>query len=89
MSRCCLEPRWFIGDPTLLARGNIIAFQGKSCEVLVNSAGWRLPCRSGPRVLSLPGQFVGDPASLVRDNILSVLGLAHLNPPSMLCKSKS
>ncbi len=55
----------------------------KSCGVLVNSAGWRLPCRSGPpvdgpkdpwpRVLSLPGRFVGDPASLARDNILRFL----------------
>ncbi len=23
MSRCCLEPRWFVGDPTSLARGNM------------------------------------------------------------------
>ncbi len=23
VSRCCLEPRWFVGDPTLLARDNI------------------------------------------------------------------
>ncbi len=50
----------------------------KSCGVLVNSAGCRLSCRSGPpvdrpkdpwlRVLSLPGRFVGDPASLACDN---------------------
>ncbi len=46
---------------------------------LVNSAGWRLPRRSGPpvdgpkdlwsRVLSPPGRFVGDPAPLARDSI--------------------
>ncbi len=46
---------------------------------MFKSAGWRLPCRSGPpvdgpkdpwpHVLSLPERFVGDPASLARDNI--------------------
>ncbi len=50
---------------------------------MVNSAGWRLPCRSGPLVdgpkdpwpgvLSLPGRFVGDPTSLARDNIYGYL----------------
>ncbi len=60
-----------------------------TCLFLVNSAGWRLPCRSGPpvdgpkdpwpRVLSLPGRFVGDPASLSRDNILCTYILCMCN----------
>ena len=30
VSRCCLEPRWFTGDPTLLARDNILVGCQKS-----------------------------------------------------------
>ena len=43
-------------------------------KIVVNSVGWRLPCRSGPpvdgpkdprpRVLSLPRRFDGDPNKL-------------------------
>ena len=54
--------------------------KGESNVRLFNSAGWRLPCRSGPPVdgpkdpwpcvLSLPERFVGDPASLARDNMM-------------------
>ncbi len=70
----------------------MLIFKGlKSCGVLVNSAGWRLPCRSGPpvdgpkdpwpRVLSLPGRFVGDPASLARDNIYLLTYTIKLSLP--------
>ena len=37
MSRRCLEPRWFVGDPTSLARDNIlyiIGCQGRSISIL-------------------------------------------------------
>ncbi len=63
-------------------------------RAMVSSAGWRLPCRSGPpvdgpkdpwpRVLSLPERFVGDPASLALDNmhigLVSGWGLGCLFP---------
>ncbi len=61
------EPGWFIGDPTLLARDNIVTPQVGGFPLDVRFS----PLVNGPKDRCLePGWFVGDPIPLARDNIL-------------------
>ena len=41
VSRCCPEPRWFIGDPTWLAHDNIYSYKGTWSSPYRISELWR------------------------------------------------